>query len=170
MKRIGMILTTVTMLYAGTIERSGDFLAVLMPMATAGSTILLEDKAGGWQFARGFATNAAVTFGLKNTVNETRPNRKDKHSFPSAHTSLVFHSAVFIHKRYGLDYALTAYAAAAYVGYSRVRSDNHYIHDVVAGALIGAVSALYFTTEYNGWKITPMMEGKKIGVEMNFKF
>ncbi|BDY13404.1 phosphoesterase [Hydrogenimonas cancrithermarum] len=165
-----MILTAGSMLYAGTVERSGDLLALLLPAAAAGSTAVLEDRTGGWQFARGFAANAAVTLGLKYTVAETRPNEEDDHSFPSGHTSLAFQSAAFIHKRYGLNYALPAYLAAVYVGYSRVESDNHYIHDVVAGALIGTVSTLCFTTKYKGWKMSPVARGKRIGVELSFKF
>ena len=170
MKRMGMILTAATMLYAGTVERSGNLLALLLPAVATGSTVVLEDRTGRWQFARGVASNAAVTLGLKYTVAESRPNEEDDHSFPSGHTSLAFQSAAFIHKRYGLNYALPAYLAAAYVRYSRVQSDNHYIHDVVAGALIGTVSALCFTTEYNGWQMSPVAGGKRVGVALSFKF
>ncbi len=46
-------------------------------------------------------------------------------------------------KRYGWDYGIPAYAAASFVGYSRVESGKHYAHDVVAGAAIGIIAVIF---------------------------
>jgi membrane-associated phospholipid phosphatase len=46
------------------------------------------------------------------------------------------------------------YMLAAFVGYSRVESKNHYIHDVAAGAAIGFGSSFLFTKPYPGMKVS----------------
>ena len=61
----------------------------------------------------------------------------DRYSFPSGHATISFCTAEFLRGRYGWRLGLPAYAAACFVGYSRVESDRHYARDVVAGAVIG---------------------------------
>lgn len=56
-------------------------------------------------------------------------------------------------ERYGWEVGLPAYVLASFVAYSRVKSDYHYAHDVVAGAAIGIGSSWLFTTPYKGWQI-----------------
>ena len=48
-----------------TIQDIGDVLNYSMPIATGLTTIIIGDKKGTWQFAKGFATNLALTYGLK---------------------------------------------------------------------------------------------------------
>jgi membrane-associated phospholipid phosphatase len=93
-----------------------------------------------------------VTYGLKYTVDEKRPNG-GSHSFPSAHTSISFSAAEFMRKRYGWEYGIPAYAAASFVAYSRVESREHWPHDVIAGASIGIVSSFIFTKPYKGVEV-----------------
>lgn len=69
-------------------------------------------------------------------------------SFPSGHTSTVFHSAGYIHRRYGFKYSIPAYALAGFTAASRIDSKKHDILDVLAGTAIGLGSNLVFTTEY----------------------
>ena len=85
---------------------------------------------------------------LKHTVRRERPDGSDTNSFPSGHTSASFQGASFIHFRYGLKYAIIPYLGAAFVGYSRVQADKHYVSDVLAGAAIGAGFAWFFTKPY----------------------
>ena len=54
-------------------------------------------------------------------------------------------------RRYGLKWGVPFYALAAFVGYSRVESRNHYTHDVVAGAAIGIASSFIFTRPRQHW-------------------
>lgn len=68
---------------------------------------------------------------------------------------MAFTGASFIHKRYGLKYAIPAYVAATYVGYSRVHVKAHYTKDVLAGAALGAASSFYFTKPYKGVSVEP---------------
>ncbi len=68
-------------------------------------------------------------------------------SFPSGHTSTVFHSAGYIHRRYGFKYSIPAYALAGFTAASRIDSNKHDILDVFAGAIIGLGANFLFTTE-----------------------
>lgn len=130
------------------IQSAGDVAALLLP-ATAGiSSLLQRDFEGTAQLVKGTALSLGGTLLLKYTVDETRPNGDDDDSFPSGHAAISFSSAEFIRKRYGWEYGMPAYAAAAFVGYSRVESDQHYLHDVLAGAAIGIGSSYLFTTPY----------------------
>ena len=138
------------------IEANGDILQIAIPSIAYGTTFYLDDKVGRTEFYKSFFANLAVTHGLKSVVNERRPNGSSK-SFPSGHTSAAFQGAAFIHKRYGFEYSLPAYFAATYVGYSRVVSEKHYTHDVLAGAIIGTLSSFYFTSTYDGYSIQPVV-------------
>ena len=151
------------------IEIAGDIIQILIPSVAFGTTVYLDDKEGRSQFYRSIFANLAVTYGLKNVVNKKRPNGSDQ-SFPSGHTSTAFQGAAFIHKRYGLKYAVPAYIGASFVGYSRVESDNHYTEDVIAGAAIGAISSFYFTKPYEGFVITPTANDGAYGLSVHKKW
>jgi membrane-associated phospholipid phosphatase len=148
------------------IEKSGDIIQVLIPVIAYGTTFCLDDKEGRAQFYKSFLTNLGVTYGLKYSIDKKRPNGGDQ-SFPSGHTSAAFQGAAFIHKRYGWKYGIPAYLGAAFVGYSRVESDNHYTEDVVAGAAIGVISSFCFTTRYKGITITPVADKGYYGLSLN---
>nr|WP_262910195.1 phosphatase PAP2 family protein [Zunongwangia profunda] len=86
---------------------------------------------------------------MKLGINKQRPDRSNDNSFPSGHTSTVFHSAGYIHRRYGFKYSIPAYALAGFTAASRIDSKKHDILDVIAGAAIGLGANLIFTTEYS---------------------
>ena len=69
-------------------------------------------------------------------------------SFPSGHASISFAGATFLQKRYGWRYGIPAFLAAAFVGYSRVESDEHWTKDVLGGAAIGIASGWIFTSRF----------------------
>jgi membrane-associated phospholipid phosphatase len=139
--------------YAGdAIETAGDILQYVIPATAGGLTLGYRDFKGTLQFGGSFLVTEGVTYGLKYTVNETRPNGGSE-SFPSGHTSVSFCGAEFIRKRYGWELGIPAYAAASFVAYSRVESNEHYPHDVIAGAAIGILSSFILTTPYKGWEL-----------------
>jgi len=131
-----------------TIKTSGDILVFALPVAASGTTLILGDKKGAWQFTKGFLVNGAVSFGLKSIIDKQRPNMENNNSFPSAHTSIAFQSASFIQRRYGWKYGIPAYILSGYTGYTRIEADKHDIFDVMAGAVIGVGSTYLFTTPY----------------------
>ncbi len=131
-----------------TLETSGDILVFAMPAAIIGTTLIIGDKKGTWQFTKGFLVNGAISFGLKSIIDKQRPNMENNDSFPSGHSSIAFQSAAFIQKRYGWKYGIPSYLLAGFTGYSRIDADKHDIYDVLAGAVIGVGSSYLFTTPY----------------------
>ena len=101
------------------IETAGDILQLVLPATAAGLTLGYRDGPGALQFGESAGVTLGVTYALKYTVNETRPDG-GTHSFPSAHTSISFSAAEFMRKRYGWEYGIPVYAAASFVAYSRV--------------------------------------------------
>ena len=142
------------------------------PLATLGTRFLKEDKRGVWQFIKGFVVHEGVTYGLKMSINKTRPDPSNKNSFPSGHTSTVFHSAVYIQKRYGFKYSIPACASAGCTAASRVDSKMHDILAIITGATLGLGSNLLFTTEYQQKPMelsTSSFEGKhRLGYRYKF--
>ncbi len=91
-----------------TIETTGDIILFLLRATTLATTFIIGDTKGSWQFTKGLLLTEALTFGLKYTVKKERPDQSDNLSFPSGHTSTTFHSASFIHRRYGFKYSIPA--------------------------------------------------------------
>ena len=130
------------------IKTTGDVLLFVIPTATFATTLIVGDKKGAWQFTKGLLLTEALTYGLKYTVKKERPDHSDNLSFPSGHTSTTFHSASFIHRRYGFKYSIPAYVLAGFTAYSRIEAEKHDGWDILAGAVIGIGSSLIFTTPY----------------------
>ncbi len=130
------------------IETAGDIGLFVMPAAALSATLLNGDTEGTWQFTKGFLLNQAITYGLKIGINKRRPYNNGDNAFPSGHTSTTFQAASFIHKRYGFEYSIPAYAVAGFTAFSRIDAQKHDGWDILAGAIIGIGSTYLFTTEY----------------------
>ncbi|MFH1748327.1 MAG: phosphatase PAP2 family protein [Planctomycetota bacterium] len=142
----------------------------MIPATGYAATWFLDDEEGREQFYWSCGTSLAITYGLKYTVSERRPNG-GSHSFPSGHTSSAFQGASFIQQRYGWRYGLPAYLGAAYTGWSRVELDAHYPHDVFAGAAVGILSSYLFTTPYDADRSMGLLyEEDTIGFQINWKW
>ena len=109
------------------------------------------DWKGVKQAAFSIGATSLVTTGLKAAISEERPDESDDRSFPSGHTSVSFAAAATLHKRHGWEVGLPAHAVAAFVGVARVKADKHFVHDVIAGAVIG---------EAAGWLLTNRKDAK----------
>lgn len=151
-------------------EQIGDILQIVIPITAYGTTLYLDDKKGTNQFYKSYGTTLATTYVLKYTIKEKRPTSNSTDSFPSGHTSSTFAGASFIHKRYGFKYAVIPYVAAIYTGYSRVKSDKHYIGDVIAGAVIGISSSWYFTSPYKDINIEPIFGRGYKGLKFTYQW
>jgi len=151
-------------------EKIGDFLTFAIPAVAYGSTFYMDDAEGREEFYWAYGTTMVSTVALKYTIRAKRPDNDDRDSFPSGHTSSAMSGATFIHKRYGFEYAIAAYIGAVYTGYSRIQVNRHHTRDVVAGALLGAVSAWYFTTPYENLRIEPVLDGEYKGVQVKYRF
>ena len=164
------LLFTVNLSAKSKTETIGDIMLGLIPLTTYGTTLYLEDKEGKMQFYKSTGTTLASTYLLKYTVKEERPDHSDEQSFPSGHTAITFSSATFIHKRYGLKYAIPAYVGSIYTGYTRIHADKHYTHDVLAGAILGMASSWYFTTEYKNIQLQPVVSRDYNGVILSYSW
>ncbi len=164
--------TSITKPQVGTTQTIGDIALFTLPLATLGSTFIIGDKKGTWQFTKGLLVTGAVTYGLKLGVNKQRPDMSNDNSFPSGHTSTTFHSAGFIHRRYGFKYSIPAYVIAGFTAASRIDSNKHDIFDILAGAAIGLGSNLLFTTEYQQEHMQLTFNGnsKEYSIGFRYKF
>ncbi len=81
----------------------------------------------------------SASFLLKYTVREQRPDPNgDQLSFPSGHTTAAFaFSGVVIAEHGMFPNGLLALSLATLTGLSRINDNQHFLHDVVAGATIG---------------------------------
>jgi len=173
MKHVLIILLSLyTLSYAKTnSERAGDVLTLLIPAVALGSTVYNDDSNGSIEFLKAYGSTAGATQILKYTVREQRPNNSTSYtSFPSGHASSAFSGASFIHKRYGLKYAIPAYIGAVYTAYSRVKAEKHYTHDVIAGALLGMGFSWYFVSPYKNLQVAPSVDKDAYGVQFNYKW
>lgn len=164
--------TSITKPQVGTTQTIGDIALFALPLATLGSTFIIGDKKGTWQFTKGLLVTSAVTYGLKLGVNKQRPDMSNDNSFPSGHTSTTFHSAGFVHRRYGFKYSIPAYVLAGFTAANRIVSNKHDIFDILAGAAIGLGSNLLFTTEYQQEHMQLTFNGnsKEYSIGFRYKF
>lgn len=121
----------------------------LLVAAALGVPAVQGNWRGDLQAAGSIVAAGGATYVLKELVHERRPDRTDDRSFPSGHTSASFAAAATLEKRYGWQVGLPALAIASFVGLARVRADKHYVHDVVAGAAIGAAGGLLLTSRHD---------------------
>ncbi len=80
---------------------------------------------------------AGFTTLLKKGVGRVRPDESNRHSFPSGHASAAMASARVLQMRFGWWVGAPAYAAAGYIGLSRVQGKKHYLSDVIFGWTLG---------------------------------
>lgn len=132
---------------ADLIEKIGDVSEKLLPATAIAATAYHRDLPGFYEFAYAGLTTGVIVESLKYGINRERPNGHPK-SFPSGHTAAAFVGAGFLQMRYGVAWGLPAYALAAFTGYSRIESNNHWTSDVLAGAAIGLGTNWLFTTKY----------------------
>lgn len=81
-----------------------------------------------------------VSKGLKWAVSERRPDHTDMNAFPSGHAAIAFMGAEVLYQEYR-DLSpwlwIGGYTVATATAVLRVHHKRHYVHDVLAGAVIG---------------------------------
>lgn len=155
------------------VERSGDVLMFVTPLASFTTTLILKDYQGLKQAAFSGATALATTYALKYIVKKERPDKSDNLSFPSSHTMVTFTGAAFIQRRYGWKYGVPAYLLSSYVAWSRVYADKHDWWDVLGGAAIGIGSSYIFTRPFakkHNLAISPVIMDKNLGIYASMTF
>lgn len=134
---------------ASGVESAGTDVAIALPLIAGGVTLAHDaDWLGVAQLSVDTIATVGTVYALKHIVREQRPDHSDFQSFPSDTAALAFAPAAFLWDRYGWQYGAPAYAAAAFVGYSRVDSRQHHWYDVLASAGIAWGYSQVFTTRY----------------------
>ena len=133
---------------ASTTESIGTDVAVALPLIAGGITVYKGDWNGVAQLGLVGLTTVGTAYGLKHLVREQRPDHSDYQSFPSDTAALAFAPAQFLWDRYGWQYGLPAYAAATFVGWSRVDAKKHHWYDVAASAGISFGFNKLITSRY----------------------
>jgi hypothetical protein len=113
---------------------AGTSLALLGLSQTVGDD---RFRAAAYDTSQAVLVNTLYTFALKSTTQRWRPDRADRMSFPSGHTSNAFAIATVWARQYGPRAAVPGYFLAGLVGASRMASQKHHLSDVVAGATLG---------------------------------
>ena len=99
---------------------------------------------------RATAYTGLITTGIKELHLEERPRKNgDMNSFPSGHASNAFAFAGTVYRNHGWILGGPAFAMAAFVGFSRMNDNAHYLHDVVFGATLGLSYALGLDSEWS---------------------
>jgi membrane-associated phospholipid phosphatase len=93
----------------------------------------------GSDFIRGQLLNGIFTTAIKVTVNRTRPTGSN-HSFPSGHASASFTTAAILQAHFGWGVGAAAYGAAGFIGWTRLRDNQHWLSDVAFGSALGILA------------------------------
>jgi len=111
----------------------------------------------GGDLVRAQILNGVLTVGLKVAADRTRPNGGTL-SFPSGHSSATFASVTVLTEHYGWKVGVPAYAVAGFIGWTRVRDQQHWLSDVVFGSAIGIIAGHTVTIGHRHptWSIAPV--------------
>jgi len=151
-----------------------------------------------FRFQQALYFNTVVTHLAKRNFNRHRPDGSDTQSFFSGHTSTAFATSTFLYLEMcdfidgqtlqGRNLPLLSsaqwktisfgvfYGWAAYVGYSRIHDNKHYLSDVLVGAASGSlVSYLLYPHNERGvlkskmkFGIVPLNGGSACALSYNF--
>ncbi len=138
------------------ITNSVSPMSIGAPIAFLGIGIIQKDsslKSKGIFMVEAFCVNAFTTTALKLAFKRDRPfvtypfldKQADagSYSFPSGHTSTAFTLATSLSMAFPKWYVVVpSYVYACAAGYSRMHLGVHYPSDVLAGAIVGAGSAV----------------------------
>ncbi len=140
-----------TAVHAGenSLNAQADLLTAGLPIAAFALTALKKDKQGAWALTKSLTLTVAGTLTLNSVIDKDTPNGDANDAFPSGHSAISFSSAAFIQRRYGWRTGIPAYAAAGYVGWLRVKANEHDWADVVGGAALGIASSVLFTKRWS---------------------
>lgn len=163
----GIVLLAVAPVHAASQRRVGDVLAYALPIGTLGFEFARGEYQGAWQFTESFGVAAAATEGLARVTHVERPDHSNFRSFPSGHATAAFAPATYVHRRYGFAYAWPLYAAAVYVGHTRVAAHRHRWADVAGSAAVSGAASWWLVDPAPNRRIAlvPDIGRRHVGVQ-----
>lgn len=161
------------------------YLSPAVPLGLIGAGLATDNQQvlrSGYITGVAWVATLAITEGLKFTVRRPRPYKAYPdllhpvkptygYSFPSGHTSLCFATAVSLSLCYPEWYVVVpSLLWATGVGFSRIYLGVHYPSDVIAGAVVGTLTALLVHSLCRDrWQDTPQPAPKfMIPVSISF--
>lgn len=101
---------------------------------------LIGQKSVGTQLGIGLIATWIIVFFLKELIDRKRPETDSTHvfsngSFPSGHSATAFLTATIL--SFFTNLQIFLYFLAGLIAFSRLYLENHYLSDVLVGALIG---------------------------------
>jgi len=166
--------------FADGIFEFGDGMGnAIIPLAASGLSLSIG-KIGhiravetfGSDLFRAQAVNGLLTLSMKRLIDRRRPNG-GPYSYPSGHTSTAFTTAGVLNHHFGPYVGIPAHIAAAYVGFSRLQENRHYLSDIVAGAIIGSYvsyKVTHRTGEQSHFDIMPLVGDGNYGARLSLNF
>ena len=155
------------------IAYTGDFLEAAIPLSALLWNMWIQDYEGARQLGWAWTSTILTTRGLKYAVGRPRPWQDPDErgtSFPSGHTASAFAGAAHWQMRHGWAVGAPMYAAAAFVGYSRIHANMHRWDEVFVGAGLGIGFNMLFTSRHmpahTRAHVSPTMNG---GAVLNFR-
>jgi len=149
------------------LQNVGEGVAIALPLVAGGISVYKHDWNGVGQLVLATGATVGTSLLLSHFVKEERPYCKglpdcDDHAFPSDTSALAFAPAQYLWNRYGWEYGVPAYAAAGFVGASRVISKEHSVLDVATSGVLSwaynwAITSRYHAPDnvYSGIYATP---------------
>ncbi len=141
-------------------------------LVTWGTATLLKDKTLSLAMETSllsFVISMSITTGLKYGINRERPNGGD-HSLPSGHATAAFSTATVFSNFYEYEVGIPAFALASFTVFTRLDQSEHYLTDVLLGAIIGTGIGLGTAHYYKKSKekktafITPIISEEGLGL------
>ena len=138
---------------------ASDNLKTLTTVAMAGTALAVPNGDGAWEWKPerlvleigAVQLNNLLTSGLKSATGRERPDGSDDRSFPSGHSSQAWTRTTLACRNvdqvpslangWGVALKTSFRVIAAGTSWARVEGGVHYPSDVIAGALLGALSA-----------------------------
>ena len=112
-------------------------------------------------------------FAFTKDKNGVRPPEQMYSSFPSGHTTAAFAAATVFAMEYkdSKIIPIVAYSAASLIGISRITENQHWLSDVLVGAMLGFLSGRQVVNNYHRYSKIQNEKAKKRGslsFELNY--
>jgi membrane-associated phospholipid phosphatase len=111
---------------------------------------------------------------LKHLTRRQRPDKSNRHSFPSADVGGASSLIPALYMDYGLVPATVAAASAAFIGFTRMYGNKHHLSDVLAGYAIGLGWGVLVEAAHrrqSAWTVLPMSDGRTmVGLALHVRW